>query len=194
MGNIIGGLIGGAGSIAAANTAAKASLTGYNYLSGNAINKQAQAAGQTALDSQGQIQKTEQALLTGGPGSTEARSGYANYLNSTGYQFQRDQGSAAITGNAASRGVLNSGGTAKALARFGQNIGGQYFGNYLNQLGNVNSQLQSSANAGIGAAGQVGAAGSAGGKGAAEALQSGISSGVNQLGSAVGGAFNFFGL
>lgn len=68
---------------------------------------------------------------------------FKNWQNSTGYQFGLNQGSQAITGNAASTGLLNSGATAKALNTYGQNYANTQYGNYTNQLqGLVNSGNQ----------------------------------------------------
>lgn len=69
--------------------------------------------------------------LNGQPAQTQ---GFDNWRNSTGYQFGFDQGQKAITGNAATAGLLNSGSTAKALTQFGNDYGSQKFGDYFNQL------------------------------------------------------------
>ncbi len=92
------------------------------------------------------------ALLGMGGDSDAANGAFQNYLNSTGYDFQLDQGSRAITGNNAARGLLKSGATAKALTQYGQNLGKQYFDNYLGQLGGV-------ANRGLQAGNLIGSAG-----------------------------------
>lgn len=92
------------------------------------------------------------ALLGAGGDATAANGAFNNYLDSTGYNFALDQGSRAITGNNAARGLLKSGATAKALTSFGQNLGKSYFDNYLNQLGGV-------ANRGLQAGGLIGSAG-----------------------------------
>lgn len=93
------------------------------------------------------------ALLGQGGDAGAAKAGLDNYLGSTGYNFMLDQGSKAITGNAAAKGLLNSGSTAKALTSFGQNIGSQYFNNYLGQLGSLFSGGLQSAGAISGAGG-----------------------------------------
>lgn len=167
MGNIIGGLIGGAGSLFGGQSAKSNDLTGFNYLSKN--NQPAVNAGNAAT---GDIS----ALLTGGPNSAAAKGAFGNYLNSTGYNFQKQQGTTAITGSAASRGLLNSGGTAKALTQYGQGLAGNYFNDYLNQLGSV-------ANRGVTAADATGQAGTTGGVQAGNAMQSGI---TNAFGKAAG--------
>jgi len=59
---------------------------------------------------------------------------FQNYLNSTGYQFQVDQGNRAITQNRAAAGALNSGATLKALQTYGQNTATGFFKDYLGLL------------------------------------------------------------
>jgi hypothetical protein len=57
-----------------------------------------------------------------------------NFANSTGMNFVMDQGSRAITGNMAAKGLLNSGSTLKALNKFGQGVGSTYLNNYMDNL------------------------------------------------------------
>jgi hypothetical protein len=194
VGDIIGGIIGGVGSLLGGSKQSKAdsqasqqSLTGFNYLTG-------QNGVQSYVNSGNQANSTASALLTGGPNSAAANSAYNNYLNSTGYNFQLQQGQQAITGSAAARGLLGSGGTAKALTQFGQGLAGNYFNNYLAQLGGVSNQ-------GLQASGQIGSAGTFGGGNAAGYTQAGgaaqastITGGLGGLSAAIGGATNYFGL
>lgn len=91
-------------------------------------------------------------LLGAAPASQATTDAFNNYKNSTGYQFQLGQGMDAINGNAAAKGLLQSGATAKALDSYGQNLASTTFGNYLNQLQGV-------ANTGLQAAQTVGATG-----------------------------------
>lgn len=74
------------------------------------------------------------ALLGLGGDTAAATEAFNNYLNSAGYQFQLGQGTKAVTGSAAAKGLLNSGATAKALNEYGQNVASTYFQNYLNNL------------------------------------------------------------
>lgn len=60
-----------------------------------------------------------------------------NFQDTPGYQFQLDQGSKAITNNAASKGLLNSGGTLKALTKFGQGLADSTYQGYLSNLFNL---------------------------------------------------------
>lgn len=174
MGDIIGGLIGGVGSLMGGNKAKQQDLTGFNYLKG--ANAGAVANGQTANNAQ-------TALLTGS-GTPQQSQAFGNYLNSTGYNFQKQQGEQAITGSAASRGLLNSGGTAKALTAYGTNMANTSFNNYLGQLQGVAGQGQT-------AAGQVGAAGTQGGQAAGSDQGNGIANAAGAVGKI---ASNIFGI
>lgn len=56
------------------------------------------------------------------------------FQESPGYQFRLEEGVKALERGAAARGGLLGGAQQKALTRFGQGIGSQEYGNYLNQL------------------------------------------------------------
>lgn len=197
MGASIGGIIGGVGSLLGGSAAQSQDLTGYNYLAGNQAISQAQTAGTAGSQATQGTQGAEAQLLGTQPVQQGTTNAFNNYLNSTGYQFQLGQGTSAITGSAAARGILNSGSTAKALTNYGQNLASTTFNNYLGQLGGLNSQQQGSANLGVNAAEATGAAGTTGGGNAGAAQQSAISSAGGQLGSTVAnnsaGLLNFFG-
>jgi hypothetical protein len=94
------------------------------------------------------------ALLGVGGDPAAQQQAFSNWRNSTGYQFGLDQGVNAITGNRAAKGILNSGGTAKAIDTFGQNYANTQYQNYLNPL---QSLIQSGNQAGqvLGSAGTV---------------------------------------
>jgi hypothetical protein len=69
------------------------------------------------------------------PGATTALPvDYSAFEQSPGYQFRMDQGIKAIERSAASKGLLQSGGTAKALQDYGQGTASQTFNDYMNQL------------------------------------------------------------
>lgn len=214
MGSIIGAGIGLAGSLLggsskkqASNQAQQLDLTGYNYLtSGGGANytKTAAANGVTGSNTSSAIQNQEGQLLGTQPITDQTKTAFNNYLGSTGYNFQMDQGSRAISGNAATKGLLNSGSTLKAETQFGQNLGSSYFSNYLNQLGGLNQQAQNSATQGQNAVSAAGGAGSSGGVAAGTAAQNGgnamgnaIATAAGTLGGAVSNNYdkigNFFG-
>lgn len=126
----VGSILGGNAQRKAAKLADRRLQEGRDY----AINKSGLSnfagAGTAAND-------TAAGLLGVGGDPAQSQAAFDNYLNSTGYRFNLAQGQNAITGSAAARGLLKSGATAKALTKFGQNIGSSYFNDYLNQVGNV---------------------------------------------------------
>lgn len=124
MGGIGKALFGGGKSTQTSESGNKFADWAMNTLGGNTT------LGNTAYSTLG-------SLLGLGGNQQAADDAFKNYLDSSGFQFALDTGSKAITGNAAARGLLNSGATAKALTQYGQNLGQQSFNNYLNQLGNV---------------------------------------------------------
>lgn len=89
---------------------------------------------------------TQAGLLGIGGDPAAAQQAFSNYLNSTGYKFRLGEGTRAITGSAAARGLLNSGSTLKRLTQFGQGLASDEFSNYFNQTGSL-------AQRGLGAAG-----------------------------------------
>ncbi len=199
----VGSIIGGNKAAAGENAGAQTALTGYNYLKGNPLINAAQTAGQGALSGVTADQSALAQLLGLAPATPGTQSAFQNYLNSTGYQFQLGQGDAAITDSASSRGILNSGDTAKALTRYGQNLASGSFTNYLGQIAGLNGLQQATANSGLTAAQLVGQAGTTGGGIAGQLqAQAGQSQGTafaqaaNYLGgglSAGGGLASLFG-
>jgi hypothetical protein len=213
MGGIVGGLVGAAGQYlgakqqaSAAKDAAKAAQQGFKYLTtgkGGAAEQQFIDAGVGASKGQQTTQEMQGQLLGSSPITADTQNGFNNYLNSTAYKFQLGQGQDAIGSDAAAKGLLNSGGTAKALTQYGQNLAGTTFNNYLGQLGNLNNEQGATATQGQQSLGQIGTTGTAAGQGAANAMISGgnaAASGTvaafngigNALGS-VGGLGNVFG-
>lgn len=89
-------------------------------------------------------------LGIGDPGSGKAA--LDNFLDSTGFKFLMDSGSKAITGNAAARGLLNSGFTGKRLTQFGQDLG-------LTKVGELMDRLTSLGQYGLNSANTVASAG-----------------------------------
>lgn len=181
-----GALIGAGATLAgdlfssnASSKAAQQSLTGYNYLTGSKGVQGYVDNGNAASTAEGQ-------LLGTSPITSQTQNGFNNYLNSTGYQFQLGQGTSAITGSAAARGLLNSGATGKALTQYGQNLASTTFNNYLGNLNNVAGQ-------GLTASGQIGAAGTGGGASAAGYTQQGGNTLGNAAGTLGGYASNLFG-
>lgn len=67
-----------------------------------------------------------------------------------GYQFQMDQGTQALERQGAAKGMLGSGNTATALVNYGQQLGQNFYGMYMQNLSNIVSE-------GSGATGQIAA-------------------------------------
>ena len=70
---------------------------------------------------------------------------YQGFQETPGYQFQFDQGTAAVNALAGAKGGLNSGATMKALTDYGQGVANQEYGNYFQRLMNLVSGGQSAA-------------------------------------------------
>ena len=198
MGSIIGGVIGGVGSLFGGSSASNQALTGYNYLANNATNTNAQNVANATAPQQLATQNSEAQLLGTQQITNATTNGFSNYLNSTGYNFQKQQGTNALSGSAAARGILNSGSTGKALTAYGSNLAAGSFNNYLSNLSGLNTQQQGAINTGVNAAGNVGTAGTQGGATAAQATYGGIAGATgaatnlaNQIPN--GSITNFFG-
>ena len=109
------------GSLLGGNSSQNSSNQNY----GNSVSSLGSTANQT-----GDAASAIAALL--GNGGTAAQQGaFNNFKNSSGYNFDLSQGSQAITGNAAAKGLLNSGSTAKALQSYGQNTANNFLQQYI---------------------------------------------------------------
>ena len=113
------------------------------------------------------------ANMLGLNGAPAQNAGFSNWQNSTGYQFGLNQGMQSINGNAATQGLLNSGGTLKALDTYGQNYANTQYGNYTNML-------QSLLGSGNQAAGIIGSAGNKS-QSTSSGTQGGIGTGIGSL-------------
>lgn len=80
------------------------------------------------------------------------KSTLTNFLDSTGFNFLRDQGERGITGSAAAKGLLNSGSTAKAITKYGSDLAST-------KMNDLFSQLTSLGQYGLGSANTIAAAG-----------------------------------
>lgn len=142
-----------------------------------------------------------QTATTGGlEGGAAAQNAFQNYLNSTGYQFQIDQGNKAINQGYAARGALQSGAALKALQTYGQNTATGFFKDYLGLLANQQGVGLSGASAvaGVGQnyANSVSANNNLAGSAAANAALMAGNANANMwgtIGGAIGGVANAFG-
>lgn len=169
MGSLISGIIGGVGSIFGGNATKKVANEGFDWAKSSPLsNYLGTGAGANNMLAAG--------LGVGGDPS-QFNAGLNNYLGSSGYNFTLDQGSKAITDNAAARGLFRSGATGKALTNYGQNLGQQYYNNYLSQLAGLS-------NIGLNAGNTIAGAGNAAAGNAAKAEQGkwqGITSGAQSI-------------
>lgn len=109
-------------------------------------------AGMTAYDNLDLADVHSGSTPAATPATGSTGSGLNDWANSAGMQFVRDQGIKALEGSRAGKGMLQSGGTGKALVKFGQNLGNTYLQQYMNNL-------FEHARLGIAAGGLVGSAG-----------------------------------
>ena len=121
-------------------------------LSQNQYYPQAQQTFQGTANQTGGATNSMAALLGQGGDPAAQNAAFQKFRDGTGYQFQMDQGTQAINGNQAARGLLDSGSTAKALTTFGQGTADQSFGQYM-------QHLQGLANTGLQAGGLIAGAG-----------------------------------
>lgn len=149
--------------------------------------------------------------LNGAPAQTTA---YGQFQTDPGYQFQLGQGIQAIDrSNAARTGGGVTGGTLKALQRYGTGLADQSYGNYLSRLTGLGSQglqatgaqtglqaqgyggqLQAnlgSSNQMYGSAGTLGQGNIAAANAKAAGAQNILNTGANLLGKVVGGYGGF---
>jgi len=131
--SLLGSLFGGGGTTQSSKNVNRGLIT--DQFSG--------AAGQT-----GNATDAIAALLGIGGDPEEQQKAFDTWKGSTGYQFGLDQGSQAITGNSAAKGLLNSGSTLKALDQFGTDYASTKYQDYLDNIINL-GQL------GLGAGGLV---------------------------------------
>lgn len=202
MGGVVGGIVSGVGSymgaraqakaaersaelqLQASREASEAALTGYRYLTEGDGAQPIQSyidRGQEALGQQTNALNMQAQLLGAQPVTPETQQAFADYRDSSGYQFMMDEGTNAIMGTAGARGLRGSGATARGLTEFGQGLADTTFNNYLAQLSGLGAQFGGQAEAGRGAIGQVASAGSAGGGGAANALTAGAAGAGNAM-------------
>lgn len=160
--DILGGVIGGVGSMAIGNNEA------------NTI-KDATREHLTPFTQDGQQANSFLSDFLMGTGGGDQ---LARFADSTGMNFLRDQGRSAIIGNQAAGGKLNSGATGKALAQFGQDLAQTKTMDFLNQIGGI---------AGRGA--QTGAAGVSALRQGAAAQAEGQRGGLGVIGDVLGSIF-----
>lgn len=210
IGSILGGIIGANGASAAGSAAGAAGNQAYQNAQGEmSKNREAispwTSVGGGAVNELGQLYGLGHLTPGGGQSqvldTSNVAQDRANALSrfqaSPGYQFRLQEGSNALDRSAASRGMSLSGAQTRAVQDYGQNIASNEFGNYTNALSGLSGagesgiQSMTAANAGIFNGGnqdqfQGNMSQAASYQASANALASGISSGINNLASISG--------
>jgi hypothetical protein len=180
-GAIGGAVISGNAAQNAANTAANAAsqsnqLESQIYGQNKALETPYINAGDTA-------ETQLEGFLGLGGNSQAAQTALNNYLNSTGYQFDLNQGLQSVQQSKAAQGLLGSGSTLKALDQYATNTADQYGQQYEQNLQGV---VNTGANAADALAGQgqsyASAVSSNNNSAASTAANAGISSAANTTG------------
>jgi hypothetical protein len=157
---IIPAIIGGVAAVGGALISSHAVSSASNAATGaaaanNALQSQIYQSNkgliQPYVDRGNTAANTLDAFLGLGGDPAASKAALDDYLNSTGYQFQLSQGVNAISGNRASAGLLDSGGTLKALDTFGQGLAAQSAGAWLDRLTGISNQGVEGVNALAGA-------------------------------------------
>ena len=188
--------IGGGATLLASSNASSAAQNAANQ--NNAL--ESQIYNQNSANEQPYIQsgdKAETALngflgLGGDPAATQAA--FNNYLNSTGYQFNLNQGLDAAEQSKASAGMLNSGSTLKALDAYGTGLADQYGQQYVGNLQNEVSTGAGATNALAGEGENYANAVSSNNNSAASTSANAGLAGANALTGVLGSALNAYGL
>jgi hypothetical protein len=175
-----------ASNIAAQTAAANNALQQQTYESNKALIQPAVDRGNAAGDELNGFLG-----LGGDPAATQAA--FNTYLNSTGYQFNRQQGLDAVNQSKASQGLFNSGSTLEALDNYATGEANQYGQQYATDLSGVANTGEGAVNALTGAATNNANAQSSNNNSAATvAANAGLASAA-QTNGLISNAFNAFG-
>ena len=151
---IIAGVVAGAGAIGgalisshavnnASNDAANAAAAN-NALQEKIYNSNV-ALAQPFISGGTNAENELQGFLGLGGDPAKINAAFNTYLNSTGYQFNRQQGLDAVTQSKAVSGLLDSGSALKALDAYGTGIADQYGQQYVGNLQNLSDTGQRAA-------------------------------------------------
>jgi hypothetical protein len=188
------GIAGAAGTAIAGSAAAGAakSAASQNNALQSEIYSQNSANAQPYIQAGDNANTALQGFLGIGGDPAASKAALDNYLNSTGYQFTRDQGLDAAKSNAASSGMLNSGSTLEALDNYGAGVADQYGQQYEQNLQNVATTGENAAGALAGTGQSYANAVSSNNNSAAAASGNAALSGANSANGLIGNALNAF--
>ena len=185
--SLVSGLVGAQASSSAANTQAAATTQASSDANATQLAMYAMSREDTAP----WRKKGEDALNAL---ATKIYAGPGDYTKSPGYDFRLAEGNKALERSAAARGSLLSGGTLKALTRYGQDYATSDYDNFLRRYYENLTPLQSLAGVGQSTAAQTAVQGNqVAGQMAANTLQAGMVAGqaqaagdINQANSIIG--------
>lgn len=129
-----------------------------------------------------------------GGDAAASKAAFDNYLASTGYQFNRQQGLDAVTQSQAASGLLNSGATLKALDAYGTGEADQYGQQYVDNLSGVANRGVGGANALAGQGQSYANAVSSNNNSAATASGNAAISNANTINGLIGNALGAYAL
>lgn len=151
-GQILGGLFGARATRSAASTQAAATREGIASQE-RMFERQLEAQApfrEAGLEAQGmllnELRNPSQYQASAGLSPAELAGQQFNFQADPGYAFRLSEGLKALERSAAARGGLMSGGTGKALTRYGQDLASQEYGNAFQRF-----QQERAARAGLGA-------------------------------------------
>lgn len=162
IGAVLGTVVGGIAQASAARRAASAqtqaadaSIAEQRRASDASLGfqREAFATTQANLDPFRQAGNTANAAVMYELGLGQRPQGYAGFQATPGYQFQIDQGTAAVNALAGAQGGRLSGRTLQDLTQLRQGLASQEYGNYFNRLSGVQG-IGANAAAGVGSAAQ----------------------------------------
>lgn len=186
-----GALISGHAATSAANTEASAAAAS-NALQEKIYNSNV-ALAQPYITGGDTAENELQGFLGLGGDPAKINAAFQTYLNSTGYQFNRQQGIDAVTQNRAVSGLLNSGSALKALDTYGTNEADQYGQQYVTNLQGLTDTGQRAAGSLTGAGQSYANAVSSNNAGAANAAANAQIAGAAGATNALNNAVNAFG-
>jgi len=152
--------IGAAGAVASSAISAGANNNAANIAAQNNANNDALAQNeynstkaliQPYVDQGDTASTALQGFLGLGGDPAATQTAFNNYLDSTGYQFTKQQGVDAAEQSASAKGLLNSGAALKALDTYGTGLADQYGQQYVDNLNTVASRGASAVTALTGA-------------------------------------------
>jgi hypothetical protein len=121
-----------------------------------------------------------------GANALDPENRYGGFYASPGYQFRFDEGQRGINANRAASGMMQSGDTLRALARYGQDYASNEYNTQMNQLFSVAGLGQTATGQGNALAGQYGAQVGMNNQNASNALRSSYGTQANAWGNALG--------